>query len=82
MTNFTSWSSKTYLWTAMLVFFAITCLLTLKDIDKDYIMAAFALTGQLVAGLLTYINSMRSKDASQESKLNSDNSDAGSDQRV
>jgi hypothetical protein len=54
---FKNWESKTYLWAGMIFFAALTGVLVVIQADKEYVVASFALTGQLVAGLLTYVNS-------------------------
>jgi hypothetical protein len=47
----------------MAMFALMTLGLTACHADKELIMAGFGLTGQLVAGLLTYVNSHRNEDA-------------------
>jgi hypothetical protein len=62
-----NWDSKTCIWTGMAMFALMTLALTAFRADKELIMAGFGLTGQLVAGLLTYVNSHKNE-ASNETK--------------
>lgn len=57
--SFSQWDTKACLWTGMIIFMGLTVLLAIFKAEKEYVMAAFALTGQLAAGLLTYVNSMK-----------------------
>jgi FtsH-binding integral membrane protein len=41
----------------MALFASLTLLLVVLKADKEYVMASFGLTGQLVAALMTYVNS-------------------------
>jgi len=54
------WDTKACLWSGMVVFMLLTIGLALFKVDKEYVMASFGLTGQLVASLMTYVNSMKS----------------------
>jgi hypothetical protein len=54
---FKNWDTKTYLWAGMVSFILTTIALVLYHADKEYVVASFGLTGQMVAGLLTYVNS-------------------------
>ena len=54
---FKNWDSKTCLWTGMIFFASLTVALVVLKAEKEYVMASFALSGQLTAGLLTYVNS-------------------------
>jgi hypothetical protein len=54
---FKNWDTKTCLWTGMTFFAIFTLFLVLMRAEKEYVMAGFGLTGQLVAALLTYVNS-------------------------
>jgi hypothetical protein len=56
---FKNWDTKTCLWTGMVFFALCTGVLAICKADKEYVIASSALTGQLVAGLLTYVNSNR-----------------------
>jgi hypothetical protein len=54
---FKNWDTKTCLWTGMALFALLTISAAYFHAEKEYVMAFFGLTGQLVAGLLTYVNS-------------------------
>jgi len=54
------WDTKACLWSGMVIFMFLTIGLAILKVDKEFVMASFGLTGQLVAALMTYVNSMKS----------------------
>jgi hypothetical protein len=54
---FKNWDTKTCLWTGMAMFALMTLGLVKFHAEKEYVMASFALTGQMAAALWTYVNS-------------------------
>jgi len=56
---FKNWDTKTCLFLGMLFFAFFTSVLVFINTNEQYVNAAFTLTSQLVASLITYINSSK-----------------------